>query len=283
MDTAVEDAGGPAVVAANWYRFRPGERIRHERVHSVCFLWVLGGAGTVRSCGDRYTFTSGSVLRLPWGHDVEYLADERAPFRLGTVHLVPWHAWSTPVVPVVAHQPGDPLHDAVERWGATGRPRFTGAATSAARRVVDLGTYTVERLSTGAFDETVSRALGGLFAAEDRAPAEDATLPAVLELMTGFVQRNLDRSLSVAEIAEAGGCSVSTAGRLFSAHLGASVSAWVRATRMREAATLLRTSGLRVGEVGRAVGFADPLHFSRVFRGAFGTPPSRYGAERIRP
>lgn len=281
MDARTE---GPAVVAANWYRFRAGERIRHERVLSLCFLWVLAGTGTVRSCGDRFALTSGSVLRLPWDHDVEYLADDRAPFRLGTVHVVPRHDRSSPVLPAVAHQPGDPLYDAVDRRGDPGRPRRSAATTSTARRIASLGGYTVERFVDGPFDEGVSRALGALFVAEDGLDAAgDAAVPAALELMTAHVRRNLDRPLPVAEIAAAGGCSVSTAGRLFAAHLGTSASAWVRSVRMREAAEMLRSSGLRVGEVARAVGFEDQLYFSRVFRATFGTPPSRYGVEQIRP
>ncbi|MFJ3383736.1 MULTISPECIES: helix-turn-helix transcriptional regulator [unclassified Curtobacterium] len=285
----MDEGVGPVVVAANWYRFRAGERIRHERVLSECWLWVLGGTGRVRSHGVWSTLAAGSVLRLPWDHDVEYRADARSPFRLGTVHVVPRHARGVPVVPAVAHQPGDPLYASTARDGDSGRPEVSGASSARARRVASLGRYTVERFVEGPWDESTFRALGELFRAESAraestnpAPRGDGG-PAALERMTAFVVAHLDVPFRVADVAAAGGCSVSTAGRLFTAHLGTSVSGWVRGARMREAAELLRTSGLRVGEVARAVGFSDQLYFSRVFRATFGEAPSRYGRGQIRP
>lgn len=286
---SMDEGVGPVVVAANWYRFRTGERIRHERVLSECWLWVLGGAGRVRSHGTWSALSTGSVLRLPWDHDVEYRADARSPFRLGTVHVVPRHAHAVPVVPAVAHQPGDPLYGSTERAGDPGRPEVSAASTARARRVASLGRYTVERFSEHSWDEPTFRALGALFRAEAvRAESTQPTdrsdgVPVALERMTAFVVAHLDAPMTVSDVAAAGGCSVSTASRLFAAHLGTSVSAWVRSARMREAATLLRTSGLRVGEVAQAVGYPDQLYFSRVFRATFGEAPSRHSRGQIRP
>ncbi|ROP65391.1 AraC family transcriptional regulator [Curtobacterium sp. PhB115] len=281
-------AAGPVVVAANWYRFRPGEQIHHLWVHSVCCLWVLSGSGVVESTGQRFHLTAGDVLRLPWGHDVAYRADGRSPFRLGTVHVVPRHACGRPVVPEVAHAPGGQVLDDSARSDdpdGADLPILWPGRSGVARRLGSLGRYVVERFADGPFDESVFRALGAVVLAETRAArdGEHETVPVALDRMTDHVLRNLQRPMSVAEIAAAGDCSESTAGRLFAAHLGSSVSTWVRETRMRHAAELLVTSGLRVGEVAAAVGFADQLYFSRVFRAAFGVPPSRYGSDRIRP
>jgi AraC-like DNA-binding protein len=292
----------PVVVGANWYRFRAGQRIRHERVMSRCVLWALSGTGTIGSRGTTFPMTPGAVLLLPWAHDVDYRADERSPFRLGTVHVVPHHEPGVPVVPVVAHQPGDPMLDDPARSSSdrdsAARPVLVPASTEPARRLAILGGYVVDRFSDGPFDEAVFRALGTVLLAEaDRAvsgvlpdpgagpddPSQRGSRPEALERMTTFVAKHLDRPLSVQEIADAGGCSPATAERLFARHTGAAVSAWVRSERMREAATLLRTTGLRVGEVAREVGYDDPLYFSRVFRSAFGVPPTRYAEERIRP
>jgi AraC-like DNA-binding protein len=291
----------PVVVAANWYRFRAGQRIRHERVLSRCVLWALSGAGTISSGGARFPMAPGSVLVLPWGHDVGYEADPRTPFRLGTVHLVPAHDLAVPVVPVVAHQPGDPMLDDPARGDALSagggapvdarRAVLLPAPSELGRRLAILGGYVVDRYDAEPFDEQLFRALGTVLVAEtdraSRSVSVDADAasgrPAVLERMTTFVGENLDRALSLAEIATAGDCSPATAERLFARHTGFAVSAWVRSERMREAATLLRTTGLRVGEVARAVGYEDPLYFSRVFRSTFGEPPTRYARERIRP
>ncbi|KQO60375.1 helix-turn-helix transcriptional regulator [Curtobacterium sp. Leaf261] len=289
------DGTGPVVVGANWYRFRPGEQVHHDRVMSVCFIWALDGSGTITSGGERFRLTGRSVLRLPWGHDVGYRADERGPFRLGTVHVVPEHDTSSPVVPRVAHTPDDPLMTAAgrrgERDGRTGSVAvLVPASSDSARRASVLGAYAVERFLADDFDEAVLRALGTLLLAESapwheelRRVDDAGRIPAAVTRMTEHVERHLDRALSVREVADAGACSPATAERLFARHTGSSVSAWIRGRRMREAAAMLRGSGLRVGEVARAVGFTDPLYFSRVFRATYGVPPSRYVAGRMRP
>lgn len=285
---------GPVIVGANWYRFRAGERIRHELVASVAFVWVVQGAGSIRSRGDEFRLTSGSVLRLPWRHDVDYRADDRAPFQVGTVHVVPWHDRGVRVEPAVAFEPGDPLYDAPARRGvAPGRdvdgstsPILASERSVGGRGVIALAGYAVERFLRSPFDEETFRALGSLIMQEADGwteTAETAGPPAVLERMTDHVVAAIASPLSVREIAEAGQCSPATAERLFARYTGLSVLAWVRRRRMDEAALLLRTTGLRSAEVARLVGYSDPLYFSRVFRQTFSVPPSRYAKGQLRP
>lgn len=302
---------GSVIVGANWYRFRAGEHIRHELVASVAFVWVVQGAGSIRSRGEEFRLTSGSVLRLPWRHDVEYTADARAPFQVGTIHVVPWHDRAVRVEAAVAFEPGDPLYDAPYRRDAAphdgsspvdeATPRAApSAAPSAAsdfpilaserstsgRSLISLATYAVERFLRFPYDEGTFRALGSLVVQEAAGwtdTAETAGPPAVLELMTDHVVAGLASHLTVQEIADAGSCSPATAERLFARYTGLSVLAWVRRRRMDEAALLLRTTGLRASEVARLVGYPDPLYFSRVFRQTFSVPPSRYAKGQLRP
>ena len=55
-----------------------------------------------------------------------------------------------------------------------------------------------------------------------------------------------------------------------------SLSAIVRAVRIREACQLLSDSGLTLTEIGYWCGFSDSPHFSREFRRALAMPPSVY-------
>jgi len=50
----------------------------------------------------------------------------------------------------------------------------------------------------------------------------------------------------------------------------------VRAERLGLAVQLLRSTDLQVAQVARAVGYADPYYFSRLFRRHLGVPPSTY-------
>lgn len=288
--SALAAAGGPAVVGANWYRFGPGQRIRHDRVDGVTFLWAVQGSGEVASCGRTFRLDTTVVLRLPWGHDVEYRADARAPFSIGTLHLLPWHDLSLPVEPRVAHVADDPLIGVPYRRGEDqpGIPWLGPATAAAARELITLGTYCIDRfLGAPPPSEPVLRALGVLVAEGsarwDDDSASGSVVPAALETMIEYLRSNLARPLSIAEVAASADCSVATAQRLFSRYTGLSVLAWLRRRRMDEAALLLRTTSLRVNEVARLVGYPDPLYFSRVFASVHGLPPSRYAVDRLRP
>jgi len=61
---------------------------------------------------------------------------------------------------------------------------------------------------------------------------------------------------------------------LFAAAFGMAPVAYRRRLRLRRARELLISSQLNVSEAAYAVGFTDPLYFSRVFRRRFGVTPS---------
>jgi len=279
----------PVVVGANRYRFSPGEHIVNPHVMSVSFIWVLSGGGEIVAGGKRFRVDSQRVVRLPWHHAVEYRADQRGPFHVGTLHVVPRHARVAQVIPGVAHLRGDPLLLDPARSGDASAflPGISSTRNSAARRIVEFGTIAIERLGEDAFDEEYFRALGRLVLIENASwaagHAHQSTLPGSLELMMTFVRHHIAEPLTVARVAESARCSETTAQRLFARHVGESMQSWIRRMRLREAAALLRTTGLRVSEVAQLVGYSDPLYFSRAFRRAYGVAPSRFAQTELRP
>jgi AraC-like DNA-binding protein len=288
-DDELMNEAGPVIVGANWYRFVPGERIVHARVMSACFIWVTRGGGTIRSAGRAFRMDPGLILRLPWHHQVAYEPDPHDPYHLGTVHVVPRHERTDAVIPRVPHLPGDPLMDDAARSGDGRQIRaaITSTNSGTGRRIAELGAFAIERFLAAPFSEPVFRALAEVVWLEN--DAWDETIPTVdrnsvaLEQMCAFIRLNLAHPLTVAEVARAGECSVSTAERLFARHRSASIARWMTQQRMREAALLLRSSGLRVGEVAERVGYPDPLYFSRAFRRTFGVPPREYAQGELRP
>lgn len=287
--TTLRPDDDPVVVGANWYRFSSGERIVNPHVKSVSFVWIVSGGGEIRAGGQRFAVDAQHVLRLPWHHHVEYRAHARGPFHIGTLHVVPRHDRDAAVIPRVAHLPGDPLLDDPARSGDASafRPGLSSMRNAAARRITEFGTMAIERLGEGGFDEDYFRALGRLILLENEAWADthvqQATLPGSLELMMTFIRHHIAEPLTVARVAEAARCSETTAQRLFVRHTGESTQAWIRHHRLREASSLLRTTGLRVSEVAQLVGYPDPLYFSRAFRRAYGVAPSQFARATLRP
>lgn len=105
------------------------------------------------------------------------------------------------------------------------------------------------------------------------APAGDDPARSHFLRCKSLIDANADRFLSLQDIAEAAGCDVSTVCRLFRRFQGTSPYQYLLRRKMNFAAEFLMESGGLVKEAAQRVGFADPYHFSRVFRAVHGVAP----------
>lgn len=106
--------------------------------------------------------------------------------------------------------------------------------------------------------------------------AEPATTPAIapaIDAAIDYVQTHLATRLDRASVAEQVGLSPAYFSTVFRQRTGYSFTGYVRSLRIDAAKRYLRTTRLPVTEIAHRVGFRDPFHFSRVFRGATGVPP----------
>lgn len=83
----------------------------------------------------------------------------------------------------------------------------------------------------------------------------------------------LHTEISVGDLADAVGLSVSQLSRLFRTHTGLTPGVYLRRLRLDRARLLIERSSLNVSEVMAQVGIKDPSHFARDFRRAFGYGP----------
>lgn len=90
-----------------------------------------------------------------------------------------------------------------------------------------------------------------------------------------FLEANLSRSLTLAEISDACGISVSNLKKIFSQHTGMGLKRYFIERKIRTAVSLLRR-GLSVKETAYALGFEDPNYFSTVFKRVTGFSPLNY-------
>lgn len=283
----LKDNLNPALVWANWYYFRPGESVSFPIVESVCILWSARGSGTVRSAGENFEVGPGSVLVLPWQHDIDYRANPVSPFQLGTLHVVPNLKTTREQIDLgVGIKIGDGIFGRPDRrenpTTALMRPIFYDSASLAARNLIQLGGYSIQHFQDGETSVEVLRSLGYLLYLESGAvqSARNSTAPAALSAMKEFMLQNLARSISAAEIAFAARLSLSSAQRLFIKHEGVTPKTWLARVRLQQASFLLQTTNMRMHEVAFQVGFKDSLYFSKVFRERFGVPPSKFALKK---
>ncbi len=99
--------------------------------------------------------------------------------------------------------------------------------------------------------------------------------PRVL-LVIDFMKSNLQRSISLNELAGVANLSPSHLCRLFKSQTGISPGEYLRRLRMEKARQLLSTSVLSVKQVMAAAGYNSKSHLVRHFRRSFGMTPSEY-------
>lgn len=88
-----------------------------------------------------------------------------------------------------------------------------------------------------------------------------------------YVEENFQNNISVEDIAHVCGIDRSYFGKIFHQAVGKSPQDFLIQYRMVKATELLKLTPLSVSDVSCAVGYDDPLHFSRAFKKIYGVSP----------
>ena len=91
-----------------------------------------------------------------------------------------------------------------------------------------------------------------------------------------YLESRIDGTIQVGELAAIVGMSPSHLSALFREATGGGPASFHTSLKMARARVLLDTTAASIAEVATAVGYADPLYFSRHFRRVHGISPSRY-------
>ncbi len=91
-----------------------------------------------------------------------------------------------------------------------------------------------------------------------------------------YIHQNYEKKISISFLAELEHLSPSRFRVLFREATGLSPLDYINVLRMNHACQLMLQTDSQLGEIARAVGFPDPLYFSRVFKGRTGLTPSAY-------
>jgi transcriptional regulator GlxA family with amidase domain len=103
------------------------------------------------------------------------------------------------------------------------------------------------------------------------APRGSALEPVLL-----WIQENVGRELSLAEIARHAGMSTRTLLRRFREHTGTTPLQWLHRARIRQAQFLLETTGHSVERIATQVGFGSSTAFRDRFKRIAGVSPQAY-------
>ncbi len=94
-----------------------------------------------------------------------------------------------------------------------------------------------------------------------------------------FIERNFQNDISVEDIADNCGLNRSYFGKIFREYIGRTPQAFLLNYRMTKAAELLKMTELAIADISKAVGYENPLHFSRAFKNVYGVSPRSWRSQ----
>lgn len=94
-----------------------------------------------------------------------------------------------------------------------------------------------------------------------------------------YMEQNFQNDISIEEIAAVCGINRSYLGKIFRNSIGRSPQEFLMNYRMVKATELLKLTTLSIADIGTAVGYGNPLHFSRAFKNVYGVSPREWRNE----
>lgn len=101
----------------------------------------------------------------------------------------------------------------------------------------------------------------------------------VVEKAKRYIEDNYHKDLSIEELSEVAGLSISHFCTLFKQISGYTFLEFVTNCRMEKAKYILQNSNVKVYQVAPLVGYQDPRYFTQVFKKATGKTPTEYREE----
>ena len=122
----------------------------------------------------------------------------------------------------------------------------------------------------------LQRAQQGQIQSPKDTPQNRLIQPAVVDQIEAFMQRNLQRPLSRADLAKVANISPSHLARIFRQATGRTLTERLIELRITSAKQLLLESTLPVSEISYQVGYSSFSHFARLFHQKVGVTPTEY-------
>ena len=236
-------------------------RVRPRGTTETIVILCTAGSGVITLGGSQHALTPGACIVIPAG----------APHRYVTSAENPWTIWWL-------HVRGTDVPDLTELLTSEQRPVLRLRSVD---RVVSLFDELVSLLERRLSPAHLLAASGVGWHLLSRIVADRVLPPdgSPLERAMRYLEARIDGTIRVKELAELVGMSPSHLSALFRDASGSGPNAFHTSLKMSRARGLLDTTMMSVTEVALAVGYTDPLYFSRHFRRIHGTSPTLYRAQ----
>lgn len=244
-------------------------RERPQGAEEHILIFCTAGNGSCQIDGVSWRIGPGNALLIPRGAPHAYWADSDTPWSIHWVHF-------TGIT-------GDLMLSELGR-----DQRVLQVDTQSALLVEALfqecyrafaGGFVIHRMIYSA--QVLHHLLGKIIYGNSYySPLQHTSRRRALEPTLTFLHQNSARKLTLKEIADHAGVSVSHLSALFKEQTGLSPMDYLIRYRMQRACVLLSVKSATVHEVAYEVGYSDPYYFSRLFKKVIGIAPLHYREHR---
>lgn len=258
-----------------WEQCEPAHSFGPAARNHYLFHYVISGAGELMAGDSKgvtrtYHIKSGQGFMLFPGQITMYTASQEVPWE---------YVW--------LEFDGLRVKEAIEIAGITADdPVYHARSKDLREEMMNEMLYIVRHS-----DETPFHLIGHLYLFLDYLTRSAARLYApkrsklrefyIRESLT-FIEQNFQNDISVEDIASVCGLNRSYFGKIFKDAVGKSPQEFLLNYRMIKATELLKLTSLSVSDIGNAVGYPNPLHFSRAFKNVYGISPRTWRSQNLK-
>jgi len=240
-------------------------RDREEGADEHILIFCVDGRGWYEIDGERYSLEPRQALVIPRGVPHIYYADEANPWSIHWVHFM-----GTQADFFVYHLPIGENKIIVD-------PEAAPALEQLFKECYEsfIGGFVLYRLIY--CSQILHHLLGMLFFNNILfSPMQRKNGFLNLESTLKFLHGNIHRKLSLDEMAEHAGLSVSHFSFLFKQKTGYSPTNYFINVKLQRACAMLSLEDKTINEIAYEIGYEDPYYFSRIFKKVIGASPQNY-------
>jgi AraC-like DNA-binding protein len=244
------------------HRHRPNGSKQH------IIIYCITGKGWARIGKQGYTVSAGEYVLLPANVEHEYKADEKDPWTIYWVHFTGTNSQNfcnmmmqkmgTPVFAISLQENRlhlfEEIYTNLERGYSIDNICYSN---------ISLQYF----LASCCFDSNYN------YSAKKEKNDK-------IDLCINYMQKNIDKTLSLNEIADIANLSPSHIATTFKKKTGFSLIEYFNQLKTQKACQYLLFTDLRVNEIADKLGIEDPYYFSRMFTKILGVSPVKYRSKR---
>ena len=245
-----------------WFHFRE----RTEPISQFVFIYCTEGAGWFKAEGREYAVKANQYFILPAGKSHAYGANEQSPWTIYWIHFKGKLAayFAQPCARPVDIKPG--IHSRISNRIDMFEEIF---------RTLEMG-YSHENLLYAC--STFYHYLGTLRYLQQY---RDAIHPEsgqndIVTVAIHFMKENIEKRLTLADIAAHTGYSSSHFSSLFNQRTGYAPLAYFNQLKIQQACRLLDFTDMKMNQICYKIGIEDTYYFSRLFSKIMGMSPRKY-------